>query len=191
MLQRLALASLLIVAAVFLEGGKSEKSWPRGKTYRLRGLDVELSAPVLVGRNRDYFWFPQIQRLPDGDLIAIVRTCADDWPFEDKSVVVWSGDGGLTWGDPHPYKPESFCQLLNTSGEMLLLPLMLYPRPAGVGAPYHFIPHGRREVRKAPAEMIVTDLPRSFLSPYPQQGAVAFLDGQIVKLRDGKYLTGI
>ena len=161
------------------------------KTFALKGIQVSLSRPVLVGRSKDYFWFPQIQRLPGDDLVAVIRTCADAWPFEDKSAVLWSSDRGMTWSKPHSYVGESFCQLVAPSGDLLLLPLMLYPRAGGVGAPYHLIPKGRREVQRARDEMIVTGLPRPFLSPYPEQGAVAFLDGQTLKTKDGKYLAPI
>lgn len=187
----LALAILVLIAALRVEPVASDKGWPQGKTYELSGLRVTLSAPVLVGRSKDYFWFPQIQLLPNGELIAIIRTCADDWPFEDKSAVLWSVDNGLTWSKPEPYKPESFAQLLAPSGDMLLLPLMVYPRPNGVGGIYHVIPGSKREVNREPGEMIVTGLPKPFLSPYPPQGAVGFIDGQTVKIKDGKYLAPV
>src|SRR4029453_12179779 len=137
------------------------------KAFALKGINVSLSRPVLVGRSKDYFWFPQIQRLPSGDLVAIIRTCADAWPFEDKSAVLWSSDRGMTWSKPHPYVGESFYQLVAPSGDLLLLPLMLYPRSGGVGGPYHLIPKGRREVQRARDEMIGRGRPGPFLSLYP------------------------
>jgi len=95
-----ALAILVLIASLLVEPEASDKGWPQGKTYELSGLRVSLSAPVLVGRSKDYFWFPQIQLLPNGELIAIIRTCADDWPFEDKSAVLWSANNGLSWSKP-------------------------------------------------------------------------------------------
>jgi hypothetical protein len=84
--------------------------WVDAKTIRLRGVDVTLSEPVLVGRSKGYFWFPTMARLSSGDLVAGMSTEPDGSTDKPTSRRLWSCDGGLSWAHPqfvgHPYLPD-------------------------------------------------------------------------------------
>ena len=59
---------------------------------------MSLSKLVLVGRSKNFFWFPQIARLSDGEAIAIVNTRPDWNPSTHTAAMMCFADGGLTWG---------------------------------------------------------------------------------------------
>ena len=180
---------------------KVEQGWPKGKTYDLKGIKVTLSAPVLVGRSKEYFWYPQIKRLPNGDLVAIIRLGGDTVTADD-AVAMWSRDGGLTWSSPRRFAGQSWSQLFLPSGDLLLLPFHLYRRPdytnreyvAGVAT---LIPRGRSEIRQIKDGAKVTGWPRPEGATYrgdPEAerrlGLSSFcFDGQPLRLKDGRYLT--
>jgi len=192
------LSLVSVVASV--QGSGAGGKWPTGKAYELKGLRVTLSAPVLVGRSKTYFWFPQIERLPNGEVLAIVRTCADANPYDSKGAILWSSDEGLTWSEPKPYgrmatspqAGDSWSRLFLPNGDLLLLPsLTLYSRPHGaMGAPYHLIPKGKREIKLVESGVTFTGFPY-FLDPKAPGTCTYYVDGQIVKLRNGKYLAPV
>ena len=100
----LYLAFLLSFALVPASKGQSGAAhhWPGGKTYNLKGLNVTLSASVLVGRRKTFYWFPKVARRGTGDLIAHASLDVDDFGQEREEVLL-SSDGGLTWRDPKQY----------------------------------------------------------------------------------------
>ena len=51
--------------------------WTERKAIALAGLRVSLSEPVLVGRSRGYFWFPNLWVMPNGDLMSTISSVPD------------------------------------------------------------------------------------------------------------------
>jgi hypothetical protein len=148
-IHRALLAGVVLSAFLSLTGGhgrllrsaeRSQNSpWPEGKTYDLKGLRVTLSAPVLVGRSKTAFNFPKIVGLRNGDLIAHVEVTPENWEGEQNEVL-WSSDGGLTWGGEARCPIATSARVLLPSGDFVLLPYRLYPRPEGMGGPYCLSP---------------------------------------------------
>src|SRR6516225_7162036 len=115
-------------SAAAAEAGRSPKDWPEGKTYSLNRLEVNISAPVLVGRSRGYFWQPTLVRLSDGELLAAIWNLNDAIHTNNTDLYSWSGDEGLTWS--RPIEAEVFdAGLALSSGDELLLPFNLYQLP--------------------------------------------------------------
>jgi hypothetical protein len=192
--------TLLVVGLVFAVLLRAEarignsESWPKGKTYDLKGLRVELSAPVLVGRGkpgRPVFNFPKIVGLRNGELIAHVEVTAETWE-EEQNDVLWSSDGGLTWGGAARCPIATAARVMLPSGDIVLLPYRLYPRADGIGGPYCLIPNGKHEVRFVKDGITLTGWPRKPVTSKQQHehGQASFVfDGQTVTLQDGKYLV--
>ena len=198
-------AFLTILAAVALvaewrkgcsaaEERPATTGWTETKVLRLGGLKVSLSKPVLVGRGKGHFWFPLIERLPNGEVIAMVGTEADKARGQEEmeaytGAILWSADGGLTWSQPKPGVGGR--GLFLPSGDLLDVPFQLYLRPnGGMGAPYHVIPKGTREIKRVESGVTFTGFPYFLVPEYPSV-CTFWVDGQIVKLRNGKYLAGV
>jgi hypothetical protein len=151
---------------------------------------VTLSRPVLVGRNRGYFWFPKVIALSNGELAALASGYADEHRAKTVGFISWSGDGGLTWSAPAEYHHVGAENLRLPTGDELLLPYYLKPRPDGMGAPCNLILAGKRELRFVESGVIVTGWPRKDQSFAPQLGLSGFVfNGQTVKLKDGSHLA--
>ena len=110
----------------------------RGATYNLRGLQVTITAPQVVGRRTECFWYPNIMRFANGTLAMSIRV-GDDRLTADDALLAWSRDEGRTWSDPKPYTCQSFSYLALPSGEMALLPHHLYKSADGCKAPITII----------------------------------------------------
>src|SRR5262245_43682813 len=80
--------------------GKTGGAWPKGKTYSFNGLEVNVSAPVLVGRSHGYFWMPTMVRLSNGELLAGISNQNGNVHDPNTELYSWSSDGGLTWSSP-------------------------------------------------------------------------------------------
>jgi hypothetical protein len=168
------------------------QSWPEGKTYELNGLRVNLSAPVLVGRSANYLWFPKISRLADGELLVHVQVDDDRNWKQERQEILWSDDGGRTWGDARQFPVATAARVLLRSGDLILLPYRLHVTPEGMTGDYGLVPKGKREVRYVRDGVTITGWPRRPISSDEQvkngQGSFCF-DGQAVTLKDGKYLV--
>jgi hypothetical protein len=157
-------------------------------------LKVSLSKPVLVTRAKGFFWHPTPVRFPNGELMAVVDTRADvirdqQQDQDSGTVVLWSADGGLTWSKPKPAVRDS--NLFLPSGDLLMLPFQLYPRPNGdMGAPYHIIAKGTREIKQVDSGVAITGLPYFLGLEHPTICSFNF-DGPTVKLMNGKYLASL
>lgn len=191
----LTLVLVLLLSLVTLGSTKENATragtWLEGETYDLKGLRVTLSAPALVKRSRGFYWFPRITRLSNGSLVTHVSLDTDTFG-EERGEVLWSSDGGLTWGNPKQFPTPSSAQIHLPSGDLLSLPYRLYPRPDGMGGPYNIIPNGKREIKFVKGWITVIGWPRpSALRPeQAQYGQDAFsFEGQPVRLKDGKYLV--
>ncbi len=199
----------------------TSKQWPAGKTYQLKGSTVHLSAPVLVARkpmaldrnqatDRDlsgsYLWYPQIAKLSNGELVAIIRLAADNLEVDADSPIgfCWSSDGGLTWSDVEARnRGQGYVNLLHPSGDLLHLPYILYnDGKGGLRGPLNIIPKGTRkvefiengvEVTGLTAKPVVTFVPPEDVAAAARtnQGGFYF-DGQVAMLHDGKtFLTAL
>jgi hypothetical protein len=165
-----------------------------GKTYSLQEVEVVLSAPVLVGRSKGYFWFPTAARLSDGALVVLAQSDPDEIESCNKSLVCWSVDGGLTWTEPkEALYSETNARL--SSGDELFLPFKLFRRSNGVlGAPYQLCPKGAREFKVGGRDVTLSGLPRpdgQYGGPgspgEPGRAGLVF-NGQSIRLKD-LYLT--
>ncbi|HJT75857.1 MAG TPA: sialidase family protein [Gemmataceae bacterium] len=165
-------------------------AWKTARTLELHGLRGSLSEPVLVARSKGYLWFPTMARLAGGDLLALMSDYPDEHVAKATSRVCWSRDGGLTWTAPRRAL-YSDAHLRLPSGEELLLPYYLRPRPAGgLGAAYQLAPRGKQELRAVPEGVTVTGWPRPDKSVAPNLGLAGFVfNGQVVPLREGGYLA--
>jgi hypothetical protein len=199
-----SLISIAVLGLLGLQGsaaadrtGQSPKDWPEGKTYSLNRHLVNISAPVLVGRSKGYFWQPTLVRLSDGEFLAAIWNLNDAIHTNNTDLYSWSSDGGLMWS--RPIEAEVFdAGVALSSGDELLLPFNLYELPNGdVGGHYQIVPRGRREIRLVKEGLTVTGWPRPVghgQNPSEQdQKAKGFSSwvfyGQSVRLTDGGYLA--
>jgi hypothetical protein len=178
------------------QDGGTPGGWPQGKTYTLDDLQVSVSAPVLVGQSKkEYFWAPTIIRLSDKQIVATVGTGPDTFTNESqRSVAIWSNDGGLTWGKPVPLPGSSVASLAQPSGDVVLLPFVLYPRKEGIGADCHVIAKGKEEFKKLKDAVRISGFPR----PLDRSEDMAklgwagwFFHGKPIQLPDGTYMATV
>jgi len=165
--------------------------WVDAKTIRLRGLDVTLSEPVLVGQSKGYFWFPTMASLSSGDLVAGMSTEPDESTSKPTSRRLWSSDGGLSWAHPQDSPFGSDSSITLDSGDQLFLPYNLSPLPgSGMKGPYAICRRGERSLQVFPEGLTVTGWPMPDRSDAPEKGLSGFVfDGQTVRLKDGKHLA--
>src|SRR5215472_9881781 len=166
-LKALLLITLAVLSSLSLRGlalgataAKPVSGWPAGKRYSLKGLDVDISAPILVGRSRGYFWQPTLLRLSDGELLAAIWNLDDSIHTNNTDLFCWSRDGGLTWSPP--IQGEVFdVGVALASGDEVLLPFNLHALPNGdLSGHYQLVPRGRREVKLFKDGLTVTGWPR-------------------------------
>jgi hypothetical protein len=170
--------------------------WKTAATVELNGLRVSLSKPVLVARSKGYLWFPTMTRLSGGDLFAVLSTNLDAIVADRTAAVTWSGDGGLTWSPLNSIDPKGDLYVESTlrlpSGDELLYPFNLYPRPGGMGGIHQVVSDqkGKREVRPVKEGLIVTGWPRPDRSFNEKLGLSGFgFNGQTLVSKDGCYLA--
>jgi hypothetical protein len=165
-------------------------AWKMARTERLDGdRTVSLSEPVLVARSKGYLWFPSLIRRDSGDLLAVMSGGEDVHTKASVHWATWSGDGGLTWSELKQ-SGSGHTRVQLSTGEVLLLPYYLYPRPGGMGANYWLVPLGKQEIVPRDEEVIVTGLPRPDHSVATQLGMAGFVFcGRAAALKDGTYLA--
>ena len=196
---------------------KPAETWPQGKTYALKGLSVALSAPVQVASRKNlrlpdtsrdltgkFLWYPQVARLADGELVAIIRLGGDTWEADVNCPLgfSWSGDGGLTWSELQvASKHDGYGNLILPTGDFLLLPFILHHGANGLVGPCNIIPKGKREVNYLDKAVQVTGFSREVVpnTEFDPAADVArldvagfYFDGRAIRLKDGKtWLTTI
>jgi hypothetical protein len=165
--------------------------WRDARTVRLRGLEVTLSEPILIGRSKGYLWFPTMARLSNGDLVAGMSTEPDESTDKPTSRRLWSTDGGLSWGhlQDSPFGSDSSITL--DSGDQLFLPYNLSPLPGGgMKGPYAICRRGEHSLRIFPEGLTVTGWPMPDHSDAADKDLSGFVfDGQALRLKGGKLLA--
>ena len=153
-------------------------------------MRVTLSEPVLVGRRRGYFWFPNLWTMPNGDLLSTISPVPDIHLSGVPYLVLWSQDGGLTWTEPQVSCDGGQTLLHLHSGDSILLPYDLRPRPQGIGAPHNIIPAGQRVFDYVPTGVVITGMPAPVPLIVPGLDVVSYsFNGQTLWLEDGTYLA--
>ena len=163
--------------------------WTNAATVSLEGLKVTLSQPVCVARSTNWLWFPEVYRLPNGDLVALMSTAYDGDPSDTAAAAAWSSDGGLTWSELQPSPVVSYGILTLTNGNTLLLPyfLQLQGQNDLVG-PCGVISNGTRSIVRRENAVTVTNWPR----PVRRQavsGCRMVFNGQTLRLTNGLYFA--
>ncbi|MDE0069980.1 MAG: sialidase family protein [Caldilineaceae bacterium] len=165
-------------------------AWIDAETVELEGLSVTLTEPVLVGRRKGYFWFPNLWNMPNGELLSTISPVPDIHLSGVPYLVLWSRDGGLTWTEPQVSCDGGQTLLHLHSGDSILLPYDLRPRPQGIGAPHNVIPAGQREFDYVPTGVVITGMPSPVPLTVPGLDVVSFsFNGQTLWLQDGTYLA--
>ena len=165
-------------------------TWTDSKSVNLDGMRVTLSEPVLVGRRKGYFWFPNLWTMPNGDLLSTISPVPDIHFSGVPYLVLWSRDGGLTWSEPLVACDGGQTLLHLHSGDSILLPYYLRPRPQGIGAPHNLFPAGQRVFDYVPTGVVITGMPAPVPLILPGLDVVTFtFNGQTLLLEDGTYLA--
>ncbi len=185
-------------------GPDKPKEWPEGKTYQLKGLKVNLSAPVLVARHnpqdRVLWWYAYMYRVPSGEVMAIITTGPDQYENWSKcnTGFCWSADGGLTWSEPKFYKdcPCGYPGPTLPSGDQVMLPFLFYKSPDGPGGArltsnYYLVSKDKREIKvmdEKAVEMSAWPFPPGEYMQYTKNKPYAgfVLTGRALKLKDQK-----
>ncbi len=164
--------------------------WIDSATVDLDGMSVTLSQPRLIGRRRSYFWFPNLWTMPNGDLLSTIAPVPDIHLSGVPYLVLWSQDGGLSWSEPFVSCDGGQTLLHLHSGDSILLPYDLRPRPQGVGAPHNHFPAGQRVFDYVPTGVVITGMPAPVPLVVPGLDVAAFsFNGQTLWLEDGTYLA--
>lgn len=140
-----------------------KESDPASRTYALKGLSVTLSAPVEVARRENlrmselsndttgqFLWYPQVACLPNGELLAQIRTGGDSWAADLGCPIAfsWSSDNGRTWSELLvTSKHNGYGSLILPLRALMIMPFILARAPGGAVGPCHLIPSGKREVQ--------------------------------------------
>ncbi len=167
--------------------------WKTQNLVKLKGLEVEVSEPVLVKRSRWFCWFPSLIRQPDGTLWAVMNAYPDIHVSNSFCYLSRSRDGGLSWDEARVIGDAGLSHLILDDGSALVLPYYLRVLgPDLIGAPCNLIsPDGKLSFR--PSGVTVGGWPRpttggAMMSPV--FGAAGFVfNGQAVRGRNSEYLT--
>ena len=164
--------------------------WIDSATVDLDGMSVTLSQPRLIGRRRSYFWFPNLWTMSNGDLLSTIAPVPDIHLSGVPYLVLWSQDGGLSWSEPFVSCDGGQTLLHLHSGDSILLPYDLRPRPQGAGAPHNHFPAGQRVFDYVPTGVVITGMPAPVPLVIPGLDVAAFsFNGQTLWLEDGTYLA--
>lgn len=172
--------------------------WQTAQRIALPGVNLELSRPRLIGRSRDYLWFPTIARRGDGVIVCLAQEHPDvsGWPVPQWAY--FSHDGGLTW--PQRTRLPSLCESFITlpDGDLLLLPYSLLKtgdHQEGLGFRLRC---GSTAVEPLPEPVRVDDWPvETMCIPKPatardeEKRLGVVLCGQVVRSTRGSYLMSL
>ena len=163
---------------------------PAAQTYRIAGYDVAISAPISVRKEKSFLWFPSLHRLPNGKLAAIMQTFDDMYVANPTSLIMWSSDDGVSWSDPTVNTTGCADTALPLpSGDLLVVPYMMKPRPGGMGAPGAILSHDKPAITPA-KDVTVTGWPKPDKSDSPELGLSGFcFCGPVIRDPQGKFLA--
>ncbi|MHB8866929.1 MAG: hypothetical protein ACYC6N_31585 [Pirellulaceae bacterium] len=65
----------------------------------MKELTVELAPPVLVGRSREFLWFPTLVPLEGEQLLAVLHDLGDVYTNQPTAKFAWSADRGESWSE--------------------------------------------------------------------------------------------
>lgn len=164
---------------------------PAIQSYTVAGRTISLSAPIPVKQSETYLWFPALLRLPNGKIAAVMQTYPDTYIPNPTALVMWSDDDGASWRDPTENDTGCYDSYIpQPSGDLLVLPYLMKPKPGGMGAPCAVLSHDKREMRLAKEEATVTGWPKPDKSLWPDLGLSGFCFwGPVIKDTQGKYLV--
>ena len=163
--------------------------WQPGTTHRLKGLEVNLSKPVVVTRSKNFLWFPCVHRRQNGDLLALATNYADVFSRTSTASASWSTDGGLSWTEP---KQSNYGDVFvaRPDGETIWLPYFLYEREDGIGNSYQVLSAGSREPRLEARGCVISGFPKPDKRDPKNPDVSGFVfTGDAVPLKDGSYLA--
>ncbi|MHB0956693.1 MAG: sialidase family protein [Pirellulaceae bacterium] len=156
----------------------------------MKELTVELAPPVLVGRSREFLWFPTLVPLEGEQLLAVLHDLGDVYTNQPTAKFAWSADRGESWSELERHLgTNTSVQLSN--GDRILLPYYLHPHvEGGFTGPYQVVPSGQRAVTVCKEGLRVVGFPRADRSFDPQQGLAGFvLSGNSIRRHDNTFLT--
>jgi hypothetical protein len=163
------------------------------KHYSWKGCDLELAAPVEVGRAKGHFWFPSLHTIQGRELFCEAVLAADKAQGKWAATLCLSQDGGVTWRrarDIDSYGPTSIAL---GPRKVLLMPYELWPLSPGDkrnavadGTVIHCREDGAVELSPAPVKYL--GFPRD-LADYHVGELELLTNGNILPLRDGTLLT--
>ena len=163
---------------------KKAIQWTEERNLDLAGLKIGFSAPKLVGRSREYFWFPSLANCGKGRLLAQIQNHPDMQVRRYDRLGAWSVDGGLRWSEPFSIQDGGFANLRRSNGDTILLPYVVLWKDGGLGAPYNVIPKGKLEVIHTDEEITITGWPR----PLPPKRHWVINNQPALPTTDGKHL---
>ena len=163
------------------------------KRYSFKGCDLELAAPVEVGRAKGHFWFPSLHSIQGKELFCEVVVAADRPQGKWPATLFLSQDGGATWRkvrDIDSYGPTS---IVIGPRKILLMPYELWPLSPGDrrnatadGTIIQCGEDGAVELSTIPVRYL--GFPRD-LADYHAGELNLCTNGNILPLRDGTLLT--
>lgn len=161
--------------------------WANAATVSLDGLQITLSQPVCVARSTNWLWFPEVYRLPNDDLVALMSTAYDGDATDTAMTAAWSTNGGLTWGELQPCPIVSYCTLTRDNGDTLLLPFyMSLQGENDLVGPCGVISNGTRSIARWENAVTVTNWPR-LVRREARYGCRFVFNGQTLRLTNGLY----
>jgi hypothetical protein len=165
------------------------------KTYKCENIDLEISAPSLVGSQQGHFWFPTIHPLGGADILCEVVLSPDVAQGEWPASLYLSRDSGNTWA--HATDIDSYGHSSNLRGEreLLLMPYETWPLEPGdsrngaaSGTIISMTSNG--QVSSERMQMKFLGFP-SDIADNPKTGLCLMNNGNILKLSDGSLFTTV
>ncbi len=163
------------------------------KTYRFEGINLEISAPFLVGCAEGHFWFPTVHPLDDSNIICEVVLSADVAQGEWPASLYLSRDSGNTWAHATDIDSYGHTSFLRAEHELVLMPYETWPLEPGdrrngsaKGTVIRMTDDG--DVSTDRVAMQFLGFPKD-ISDYHKNELTLMNNGNILKLSDGSLFT--
>ena len=165
-----------------------------GERFRLDGLDVELSLPTVVARNKGFLWRPTLANLGGGELVMAINIQSDIYQPFNVMDLTRSTDGGQTWGRGWPVAQVGWVAGWAKDGEAFFLPYdavyFLDPEHKDFTGSLIVLRAGSNEVVTEVGAVRVTGVPRPIHQMTYGQPYMYFW-GNVITLTDGSLATTI